>query len=42
MVSKIIDYFKHPENLSILLFVLYVVALTHLVLAFVLSLCLKL
>ena len=40
MVAKVLNYFKDPENLSILLFVGYVIILTHIVLAFVLSMCL--
>lgn len=37
MISKVIDYFKNAENFSILLFVLYVIVLTQIVQAFVVS-----
>jgi hypothetical protein len=39
MISKVIDYFKDAENFSILLFLLYVIILTQIVQAFVLSMC---
>ncbi len=39
MIAGLINYFKDPENLSILLFVGYVILLTHIVLAFVLTMC---
>ena len=39
MIAGLINYFKDPENFSILLFVGYVVLLTHIVLAYALSMC---
>ena len=40
MVGKAIDLLKDPENFSILLFLLYVIGLTHLVGFFVVQWCL--
>ena len=37
MISKVIDYFKDPENFSILIFLAYVILLTQVVQAFVIS-----
>ena len=37
MLSQVIEYFKDPENFSILMFVGYVIILTHVMLAFVIS-----
>ncbi len=39
MVAKIVDYFKDPENFSILLFLGYVFVLTQLMAAVVMSMC---
>ncbi len=41
MIADILNYLKQPENISIAVFLVYVITLTHLVGAFVLMLCFK-